>query len=227
VPDALGLSTHQRRAFDRLAHDLRRIFDQRLQSFVASGPRSSIVFVSTILPGDLEAVGALVETWHREGVDTPLLLTEDEFRRSLDAFPLEYAAVIHRHALIAGAAPFAGIEVDAQYLRRACEVQAKSHLIHLRQGWIEAAGHREELADLLVGSAEPLRAILANVAVLKGLDGPDPALAGAAATELDQGLVRDILALVDDPEAAPRLIPRLPDYLRAAEDLWAFIDRWQ
>ena len=209
-----------------MSYDLRRIFDSRLQSFVASGPGSSIVFVSAILPGDLEAVGALTETWHRDGVDTPLLLTPDEFRRSLDAFPLEYAAVIRRHAVIAGAAPFAAIEVDAQHLRRACEVQAKSHLIHLRQGWIEAAGHREALARLLVGSAEPLRAILANVAALKGVDGPDPALAGAAATGLDQVLVRDILELADDPEAAPRLIPRLPDYLRAAEDLWAFIDRW-
>ena len=35
-------------------------------------------------------------------------------------------------------------------LRAACEVQAKSHLIHLRQGWIENVGHDDRLAALIV-----------------------------------------------------------------------------
>ena len=38
--------------------------------------------------------------WQREGIATPLLLPEAEFRRSLDAFPLEYAEILRAHDVI-------------------------------------------------------------------------------------------------------------------------------
>ena len=37
-------------------------------------------------------------------------MTPDEFRRSLDAFPLEYQAILDRHTVIAGTPPFAGVD---------------------------------------------------------------------------------------------------------------------
>jgi hypothetical protein len=228
--DALTIPASARRSFERLAGDVARVFKSRLAAVIATSSSASVVFATSVTSGDLDAVGALVETWHREGLDTPLVLTVGEFRRSLDTFPVEYQTIVDRHVVIAGQPPFDTVVVPLDQLRRACEVQAKGHLIHLRQGWLEAAGHDEELADLLVRSAAPLRALLANVARLHGLadtgDG-ERALAGARLAGLPEALVRDVLALDDAPHRARQLVDQLPAYLSASEALWAFVDAWQ
>jgi hypothetical protein len=224
----LTLSPAERRAFDRLAGDLRRVFMDRFVALVASGTTSSVGFASPIRPGDLEALAALTHTWHDDGLETPLLLTPEEFRRSLDAFPIEYQAIIDRHVTIAGTPPFDGIVVDPAHLRRACEIQAKSHLIHLRQGWLEGAGDEDEMAGLVVASAAPLRALLADVARLHGESGAEneAALAGARVAGLPEALIREILQTDQNPDASRHLVRRMPEYLAASETLWAFVDRW-
>lgn len=224
----MTLSASTRRAFDRMAQDFTRVLGSKFVGLAASGHTSSVAFVDPLLAADLTAFGALVETWHADGLDTPLLLTPDEFSRSLDAFPLEYQAIVDRHVVIAGRPPLAGVHVAPAELRRACEVQAKSHLIHLRQGWLEAAGHPDRLAALVAHSAAPLRALLANVAGLTGTQpGPDAALAGAKIAGLPEGLIRDVLALDEAPERAAQLAARLGEYVTASERLWAFVDEWQ
>jgi hypothetical protein len=229
MPDALTLAASARRAFDRLAGDVARVFRSRLSAVIATSSSASVVFAHSITSGDLDAVSALVEIWHREGLETPLLLTDAEFRRSLDTFPVEYQAIIDRHVVIAGHPPFQDAIVPLDHLRRACEVQAKGHLIHLREGWLEAAGHDEALAALLVRSAGPLRALLTNVARLHGTDASDGdrAMAGARLAGLPEGLVGDILALDESPNRGHHLIGELPAYLSASEALWAFVDTWR
>jgi hypothetical protein len=209
-----------------MAADLERTFGARFVALVASGPRASVAFAEHISAGDLRALGAAAATWHREDLDTPLLITTDEFRRSLDAFPVEYQALLDRHVVIAGRPPFDGVEIDGALLRRACEIQAKSHLIHLRQGWINSDGDDLQIADLLVQSAEPLRALLADVARLHGSHDDDQALAGARAAGIDAALVEAILALSATPAQARRLVTRMPEYVDAAEQLWNFVDTW-
>jgi hypothetical protein len=228
MAETLTLPPGAREAFERLAQDLARVFGPRFVALVASGPHSSVAFLATILPGDLDALGALRDTWRHEGLDSPLALTPHEFRRSLDAFPLEYQAIVERHAVIAGEPPFADLVFDPQQVRRACEVQAKGHLLHLRQGWIEAAGHDADLVALVRRSAAPLRALLVNVARLGPLPSheSDLALAGARIADLDESLVRDILAVETHPDTARHLVRRLPDYVALTERLWAFVDGW-
>jgi hypothetical protein len=216
-----------RRAFDRLAQDFTRVFDQRLVAVVASGPASSVVFVDDILGGDLDALGALAETWQRDKLDTPLLLTVSEFRRSLDAFPVEYQGLVDHHLVIVGTPPFADLAIEPEHLRRACETAAKGYLVYLRQSWIEAAGHDEHLAALIASSAERLRTVLTQVARLQGVEGTeDRVRAGALAAGLDAALVADVLAVERTPARAARLVPRLPDLMSMADALWVFVDEW-
>jgi hypothetical protein len=229
VTSTLPLPAPARRAFDRLAGDLARVLGDRFLALVATGPASSVAFASALSAGDFEAFGALDETWHHDGLETPLLMTVHEFQRSLDAFPLEFQGLIDRHVVIRGAMPFAGVRIDAGHLRRACEVQAKGHLIHLRQGWIEAAGHQDRLAALIARSAASLRLVLTNVARLadRSSDGAtDAAARGAALAGLPASLVASVLAAEHDPALAMPLIAHLPDYLAAAEQLWSFVDGW-
>lgn len=212
-----------------MAQDLERVFDERLIALVASGSSSALAFVADVQSGDLSALGPLAETWHRDGLDTPLVLTPEEFRRSLDAFPLEYQALLDRHVVVRGRPPFDHVAVSPEHLRRACEVQAKGHLLHLRQGAIEAAGHEHGLAELIARSAQPLRALLANVARLeRGADGDgDPAIAGARLAGLSEPLVTSVLALEHAPDRAASLVGEFPAYLQAAQALWTYVDSWR
>ena len=70
-------------------------------------------------------------------------IVEGELRRALDAFPLELSEIIATRRVVAGHDLFADIVVPKQELRRACEVQARGHVLHLREGYIEAAGDRK------------------------------------------------------------------------------------
>ena len=226
----LALASANRRAFDRLAADLHRVFGPRFGALVAYTPHASVAFVDRVDADDLDALGALVEPWHREGLATPLVMSVDEFRRSLDAFPLEYQAILDHHEIIAGRSPFDGVQVDATDLRRACEAHARGHLIHLRQGWMQAAGHREELAELVEQSSAPLRALLTNVARLHGgVTKNDDDLAAFAAQTIGMpaDLVRAVLGLQTNPEGRMRLTGRINEYLKACEQLWAFVDAWR
>ncbi len=228
MPSTLTLSAAARHALDRLAADLARVLGDRFVALVATGPASSVAFATSLGAGDVEAFGAIDETWHRDDLETPLLMTVEEFRRSLDAFPLEYQALLDHHVVIAGRPPLDGVRVEMGHLRRACEVQAKGHLIHLRQGWVQAAGHQNRLARLIGQSAASLRVVLTNVARLSaGGDGEGAALRGAALAGLNSSLVSSVLAVEEDPALAAPLVPRLPEYLAAAEQLWAFVDGWQ
>lgn len=224
------------RAYHRMAADLRRVFTDRFVALVAGGPGVSAAFVARIEPDDLDALGPIADTWHHEGVATPLLMTSDEFRRSLDTFPAEYQALIDHHVVIDGISPLEGATVGPDDLRRACEAQARGHLIHLRQGWIEDGAHAHGLAHLIERSASPLRRVLTNLARLSNVTVADDAALAAFADRtagMPADLVTSILALDRMPHrsqaaaASRALVPRMPEYLAASERLWSFIDTWR
>jgi hypothetical protein len=226
----LTLTASLERAFGRLAADLQRVFGSRFEALIAYEQNASVAFVFSVLADDLDALGPLVGAWHHDGLATPLVMTPGEFRRSLDAFPLEYQAILDRHAVIAGTPPFAGVSVDREDLRRACEIQARGHLIHLRQGWIQSGGHQSHLIDVLVRSAAPFRALLSNVARLHGAPHETEADLGAFAQTVI-GMPSDVVAHVLDleihPEHGRKALSHLSGYLAAAEQLWNFVDSWR
>ena len=226
----VSVTTPTSRAFARLSADVTRVFGDRFVALVAYGANASFAFASDVQPGDLEALGALAEAWRRDGLASPLVMTPDEFRRSLDAFPLEYQAILDQHTVVAGTPPFDGIRIDPDDLRRACETQARSHLIHLRQGWIDHGAHEAELEHLLVRSAGPFRALLSSLARLYGrAHHADAELAAFAESTIgvSTSLVLAVLALAGPHDHSTVPLPRMEDYLHATEQLWSFVDKWR
>jgi hypothetical protein len=208
-------------AVTTLDRDLRAIFGDRLQSVVAyatadrspDAPQPTLAVVAALTPADLRASAAKVAAWHEAGLATPLLLEAAEFARSLDAFPFEFGAILADHSLVSGTNPFEGLQVDPADVRRACEVQARSHLLHLREGYIETQGRSDALADLIARSAAPLSALLKGVARLNGLPAPG-------------GVLAEVAALGDGPLSSDRARRLFPEYLSAVEHLTVEIDRW-
>src|SRR5690554_6875366 len=128
------MSSGRAGTLQRLVGVLLRIFDDRLRAVVAYGWQAqeslpSLALVDSLSFEVLSACAARTAHWRRAGAATPLLLTHHEFERSLDAFPIEYGEIIDRHEVIFGSDPFAGLSILPEDLRRACEVQVKSHLL--------------------------------------------------------------------------------------------------
>jgi hypothetical protein len=220
-----------------LLSDLRRIFSDRLRSLVAYGdhadgaPLHCLALVSSLDTVDLDTCARAVHGWHRHGLATPLILPEPEFRRSLDAFPLEYSEMIRTHVEVYGPDPFAGAAIARDDLRRAIETQVKSHLLHLREEYIEAGGRLQDIAELVQASAAGFAALLRNVAHLHGVTGSDRqmvTLEGARLASLHAATVDAVLVLEHPSGLASTDPARLfPEYLRAVEQLAMFVDTWR
>jgi hypothetical protein len=227
---ALPASVHQ------LERDLRGVFGARLESLVAygldaHGPARTMALVTSVTEQDLRGCASHVSAWHAAGLATPLIVPRQEFERSLDAFPLEFAAIIASHAVVAGGRPFDRVTVKSSDLRRACEVAARSHLLHLREGCIEAGGNSHALAVLIVDSAAPLSALVTIVARLEGRVQIDAEAAGRHAEHalgVPGGAIAGIVALMNVHEIPAAEAERIfPPYLAAMERLVEYIDRWR
>lgn len=234
--ESRSLTTADRTALDRLAADLRQVFGTRLRALVAYGLDApadppvlhSVALVDRLGFEDLAACVPLAATWRRRGLAVPLLLEEEEFRRTLDVFPLEYGDIIDQHVVIAGADPFAGASVKPEDTRRGCEQLAKSQLIHLREGYLETGGDTRAVSALVGASAAPLRTLLLNLARLTGEKDDDVAEVAERQIGIDAGLVREIMSAgrgtqstIADPTAL------LKRYIEALEQVWEYVDTWR
>ena len=206
-----------------LAADLQRIFGTRLQSVVAycgdddGDGVHTLALVEGITFSDLAACAPRTADWRKAGAAAPLILTRDEFLRTLDVFPLEYGGIIANHQVVVGEDVLAGLRVSETDLRRGLELQAKSHLIHLREGYIESGGNPKAVGQLVAASAPALSSLLANLRRL------DPAAAERAGITGD--LFKEIAGAANTTIADPS--PLLARYLGAVERLWQEVDRWR
>ena len=241
IPDAVH-------ALDR---ELRALFGGRLQSLSIYGtrpraetpahgapaahghegpPTQTLAVVDSLTHEDLRGCAGHVEAWHDAGLATPLLIAAREFERSLDAFPLEFGEILADHVVVSGRNPFASLEVAAADVRRACEVQARSHLLHLREGFLETLGRGDALAVLIVQSAGAFAALVSSIARLEGQTSADAAAAARHVErilDLPGGPVTEVTKLVGVQEISSAAAERLfPSYLDAVERLVNFVDGW-
>ncbi|MGH9383778.1 MAG: hypothetical protein ACRD2N_05780 [Vicinamibacterales bacterium] len=229
------MDSAHRGALNTVLRDLQLVFGERLTAFLAYGDgrgdvAPSLALVGTLSAEDLSACAARAKTWHSDGAATPLLLTRDEFVRSLDAFPIEYGEILDTRHVMFGVDPFTGLTIRPDDVRRACEVQVKSHLLHLRENYVECGARPSEVARLVADSAPAFEAVLRRMARLDDRPARTPAEIGAYAASrpgIDPRVVGDVIALVGNGNYAPVNAARLfPEYLAAVEQLWRFIDRW-
>jgi hypothetical protein len=239
-------------AIQMLERELRDIFGTRLQSLVIYGQRThpghdahgdqhgghshdaapthTLAMVDSMTADDLRGCAVRVDAWHDAGLATPLLIADHEFAQSLDAFPLEFGAILADHVVVAGLNPFASLAVDPADVRRACEVQARSHLLHLREGFLETRGRADALSLLIVRSAAAFAALVTSIARLEGHNGDG---AASAARHLERTLgtpnsaVVEITKLAGARDLASADAERLfGPYLEAMERIVSYVDGW-
>ena len=215
-------------AVQTLERELREIFGSRLQSLVVYGQRArpahhapgghghaappthTLAIVGAMTPEDLRACALHVEAWHGAGLATPLLIAD--------------------HAIVAGANPFASLAVDPADLRRACEVQARSHLLHLREGFLETRGRADALSVLVLQSAAAFASLVTSIARLEGHSTDD---AASAARHVERILgtsgsaVADVTKLAGARDISSADAERLfAPYLEAVTRIVRYVDGW-
>lgn len=220
----------------QVLNDLQQVFGDRLEAVVAygwrtGGPVPTLALVRSLSIEDLNACAARTRTWRSSGAATPLLLTRTDFARSLDAFPIEYGEIIAQHEVLFGADPFEGLAISRDDLRRACEVQAKSHLLHLREDYLESGARYSDVDALVRESAPGFTALLRHLARLDGQPAGSPGdLVHFAQRRLrlEPRTVGDVIALSGaGGPAAVDTVKLFPAYLEAVERLAGFVDQWR
>jgi GNAT superfamily N-acetyltransferase len=231
-------------ALARFVDQVRAIFADRLRAVVVYGPHATrdaaparagpvnlLVLASSVTAADLAAAAVYVPRWRRQGLATPLLLGAEEFARSLDAFPLEYGDILARHRVLVGEEPFAGMVVRAEDVRRACELQVKSHLIHLREGFLETAGRPADVAALVERAAPAFVALADTLARLEHGATADREAAMRLvqqAAGLPPEVARRVTALAEGHRLGRReAVAFFRHYLAAVERLAEYVDRWR
>jgi hypothetical protein len=192
-------------SIETLTAHLREIFGERLKMVAAfGGHTNTCAVVQNLTLDDLDRCAHHEPKWNKLGLEAPLFIVESELSRALDAFPLELSEIIATRRVVSGIDVFAEVTIPKQELRRACEVQARGHVVHLREGYIQAAGDSKAVASLVAAAVPTFRALVTNVG---RLDGVSPK---ALVTQLN----------LDNFEKG------FPEALRAAERIVDYVDRW-
>jgi len=235
--DSVSLTADDRAVLDGLAAELRRVFGARLHSVAAYGldaPASSprllhtIALVERLSFEDLAACVPLATGWRRRSLAVPLILERDEFLRTLDVFPLEYGDIIVNHVVVTGADALTGIRISPADVRRACELSAKSHLIHLREAFMETSGNPQAIGRLIAASAPAFNALLRNIARLADDTDADVAQTAERQIGIPAPVVREVLSAgagMQSTIAEPTAL--LSRYIAAAERVWEYVDTWR
>jgi hypothetical protein len=165
---------------DELVTQLRAAYGAQLASVVLYGsaaagehiPQKSdynvLVLLNALDARSLAAASATANAWREAGNPPPMTMTLDEWRRSSDIFPMEYADILERHRVLHGAAPFDGISVSLDHLRLQLEQQVMGKLLHLRQGTLLAGTDGKRQAELIRASLSTIMVLFRAVLRLHG-----------------------------------------------------------
>lgn len=231
-----------RMTLEKLVDQLNQAHGDNLRSVVLYGSAATgqhvekwsdlnvLVLLKYLTLEDLEREAEVTRTWVRAGNPPPLTLTQAEWTRCADVFPMEFADILERHRVLFGDPPFPETEVDRADLRLQAEREAMGKLIKLRQAILDAGTEPRAVVDVLDASLSTFMVIARALVRLHG---------GAPPADFE-ALSREAARLAGfDPEPFVRIVHHrrgdgrlsreevrgiLTGYLAGAERLFLHID---
>ncbi|MBC7924497.1 MAG: hypothetical protein H7039_02475 [Bryobacteraceae bacterium] len=89
--------------------------------------------LTKVTPDELREAEPVFRWWREMKNPSPLLLSIEEVRTSVDSFPMEFHDIRERHVVLAGEDLFRDLIIDPSYYRAHVEHELRSKLIRLRQ----------------------------------------------------------------------------------------------
>ncbi|HYW30433.1 MAG TPA: hypothetical protein VE869_02920 [Gemmatimonas sp.] len=230
-------------SLDDLVTQLRAVHGPELIGVVLYGSAASdeavegrsdknvLLVVSTLSMDVLRKLAQTSRAWQEAGNPPPLIFTLEEWKRSSDIFPMEYADILERHRVLHGTMPLEGIHIDQAHLRLQTEQEAMGKMLRLRRAVMTAGTDTSRQQELLRASFSALLVIFRAVLRLHGVQPPRDAVAvvqavgerggfDVSAFEHVAGLVRGRAIAERDTDAV------LTGYVRGMDDLVHYLDRF-
>ena len=190
-----------------------------------------LLLVSSYDSAVLKQYSALHRRWSKEQIIVPLFLTEEELHLSAAVFPLEFLEIQEQHRVLGGRDPFIGFHVKTDRLRDAVVQGFASHLVRLRQRYVEGGGGDEATTILLPLSITSILPLLRGVQRLLGR--PPLAHSDAVISDVAEQLKLDLQGLLDvwllkrgQISPGPHEVPRLFDrYLEGVTRLTRTVEQ--
>ncbi len=160
-----GIATWARESVARLSGELTGALGSRLAAVVASGDAtdegaagviSLLVVVDRVDGAVLEGVGAALGRAKVGRVEPPLVMTGQEIRRSLDAWPVELASIAATGRVVAGELDLSTLNVQREALRLQCERELRGLVIHCRFAYLANRKDEARLGEMVAGGAARL-----------------------------------------------------------------------
>ena len=229
-----GLPDDTQKLLQTYVKEVKGVFGEQLEGLLLYGSavrgeflpgRSNLnllLLVSSYGSAVLKQYSALHRRWSKEQIVVPLFLTEEEVRMSAAVFPLEFLEIQEQHRVLSGRDPFIGFHVKTDQLREAVLQGLTSHVLRLRQRYVEGGGGDEATMILLPLSITSTLPLLRGVQRILGR--PVISHSEAVIADVAEQLKLDLQGLLDawslkrgqispGPREAPRLFDR---YLQAA-----------
>jgi predicted nucleotidyltransferase len=197
-------------------------------------PKSDVnllLVVADLPQSRLDAVARAVAARRAKGgrTVTPLVLTDEQIRRSVDVFPVEFQDLATRRALLWGEDVLAALRVGRHHLRHQCESELRSKLVGLRQAYIVAGGTADLASRLLARAAGGSAAAYRGLLELRGVANPPEAAdaltaAVAAAYSVDAAGLAAPFAAHREPPAGDTATAMFAAYVSALDALVAAVD---
>jgi hypothetical protein len=189
-----------------------------------------MLITDQVTPATLRSLGRAFAGWRKGSHEPPLLLSQAEWARATDAFPIEITDMRASYRVLRGADPLQGVRVEATDLRKALEREFRGKLLRLRQGYATYAPDPAALGKLGLQSAATILVLLRGLLTLIGKPVPADSLELAAAAAAAVGfegehLLHVIRHRVDREWRCQA--PEFENYMKAVEDSARYLDQLQ
>ncbi len=231
------------RELTALVKRLAATFQDRLVSVILYGSAASgdhqgpfsdlnvFCVLQQLTPVELEQSEPIFRWWRGLGNPAPLLMTEEETRRSAECFPIEFQDMKEHRKVLHGEDVIAGIEFDRRYWRAQLEHELRVNLLRLRQQAAGLLSDRDALLRLCIDSVSSFLVLGRHALLFAGL--PAPGAKREIARELGTALgfpanaMRELISVRErkTPPQNPDVPALFGQYLKEIEALVSYLDR--
>lgn len=202
--------------FSDLVIQLQSVHRDNLVSVVAYGsaieapgnPKKTdyelLIMTKHLRAEDLRRSRPVVQEWVLSGHNMPVFFTADEFKHSLDVYPIEFTQMKRAYRVLHGLDPLAGVEISKANLRWETEHELRGKLLRLRSLYLPASLSSADLTHLMTDSIVSFVKFMRPVLTLLGEDPPLGRLATiqriGEKLNIDTAPLVRILKLRDEPK---------------------------
>jgi hypothetical protein len=202
-----GLSNETQKLLQTYVKEVKAAFGDQLEGLLLYGSAvrgeflrgrsnlNTLLLVSSCDSAVLKQYSLLHRRWSKEQIVVPLFLTEEELPRSAAVFPLEFLEIQEQHRVLDGRDPFIGFHVKTDRLREAVVQGLTSHIVRLRQRYVEGGGNDEATMIVLPLSITSTIPLLRGVRRLLGR--PPLSHSDAVISDVGEQLKLDLQGLLD------------------------------